>query len=245
MKAERQEEILDLILRDKCSNVKELTSVVYASPATIRRDLRELESKGLVRLQYGNIIPLAEARKELPLAFRENQSKESKRNIARFAASLIAPNSSVMLDASSSALYMADYIQPDAEITVFTNCIKTAIKLCENNVTVYIMGGKIHNRNFVTSGSWTETNVESIYVDYCFFSSKALDTNGDISGESESGVNMRRCMIERASKQYFLCNYEKVGKKSTFLLCNASKLTGVIVDGDLSDMPNINAIRVP
>ena len=46
--ADRQEEVLNLILTQKCANVKELSAAVYASPATIRRDLRVLESKGFV-----------------------------------------------------------------------------------------------------------------------------------------------------------------------------------------------------
>lgn len=240
---ERQNEILDLILREKCSNVKELSAAVYASPATIRRDLHTLENRGLVRLQYGNVIPLSEKPRELPLAFRQNQAKKSKQRIAQFAANMIPPNASVLLDASSSALYLADYLQPDFNITVFTNCLKTVIKLCEKNISVYCIGGKIDNKNFVTSGSWTEDNVNSIHVDYLFFSSKAIDDNGLISGDSESGIRMRRLMIEHSSKQYFLCDAEKKGRKSTFSLCNASEITGVITDGDFSEIPDINTIR--
>lgn len=243
--SDRQAEILNLVLHEKCSNVKELCNAIYASPATIRRDLHVLEQKGLIRLSYGNIIPLSELPREHPLAFRENQSKEAKRNIARYAASIITPNSSIMLDASSSALCMADYIEPESEITVFTNCIKTATKLCEKNVSVYIIGGKINNKNLVTDGSWTEESVSSIHVDYFFFSSNAINENGDISGLSESGVYMRRHMISHSAKQYFLCNSEKVGRKSTFLLCNARDLTGVITDADLSHIPDINILRVP
>ena len=137
--ADRQEEVLNLILTQKCANVKELSAAVYASPATIRRDLRVLESKGFVRLQYGNIIPLVEIPSALSLALRQNQAKQSKQAIARYAASLITANANVILDSSSSALLMADYIPADAGITVFTNCIKAAVKLCERNISVYLI----------------------------------------------------------------------------------------------------------
>ncbi len=242
---DRQEEILNLILTQKCTNVKELCAAVYASPATVRRDLRALESKGVVRLQYGNIIPLTELPRELSLALRQNQAKESKRSIARYAVSLITPNSNVILDSSSSALLMADYISPEAEITVFTNCMKAAVKLCERNITVYLIGGKIDNKNFCADGTWTEEAIRSIHVDYFFFSSKAMDESGNISGQSEQGVHIRRQMLAHSNKQYFLCSSEKVGKKSTFHLCNADELTGVITEKEIPDIPGITVLQVP
>ena len=243
--SDRQEEVLNLILTQKCTNVKELCAAVYASPATIRRDLRILEDKGYVRLQYGNIIPLAEVPKQLSLALRENQAKESKRRIARYAASLITPNANIILDSSSSALLMADYIPVDAGITVFTNCIKAAIRLCERNITVYLIGGKIDNKNFCAEGTWTEEAVRSINVDFFFFSSKAIDFDGNISGQSEPGVHIRRRMLAHSAKQYFLCNSEKVGKKTTFLLCNASQLTGIITEKEIPEIPGACILKVP
>ena len=243
--ADRQEEVLNLILTQKCANVKELSAAVYASPATIRRDLRVLESKGFVRLQYGNIIPLVEIPSALSLALRQNQAKQSKQAIARYAASLITPNTNVILDSSSSALLMADYIPADAGITVFTNCIKAAVKLCERNISVYLIGGKIDNKNFCADGAWTEEAVRSIHVDFFFFSSKAMDCEGNISGQSEQGVHIRRQMLNHSAKQYFLCNSEKVGKKSTFVLCNASQLTGIITEKDISEIPGTQVLIVP
>ena len=243
--ADRQEEVLNLILTQKCANVKELSAAVYASPATIRRDLRVLESKGFVRLQYGNIIPLVEIPSALSLALRQNQAKQSKQAIARYAASLITPNANVILDSSSSALLMADYIPAEAGITVFTNCIKAAVRLCERNIDVYLIGGKIDNKNFCADGAWTEEAVRSIHVDFFFFSSKAMDTDGNISGQSEPGVHIRREMLCHSNKQYFLCNSEKVGKKSTFVLCNASQLTGIITEKDISEIPGTQVLIVP
>lgn len=241
---ERQNEILDLIQQGKCSNVKELCSAVYASPATIRRDLRELEKKALVHLQYGQIIPLTEKAIVPPLAFRERQAIESKRAIGRYAASLIAPNSSVLLDASSTTMYIADYLNPNQGITVFTNCIKTAMKLCERDISFYLIGGLVDTKNLVTSGSWTIDDIEKINADYFFFSSLGMDDHGNISTQSESGVQTRKHMIKHSKQQYFLCSSEKIGSCYTFFLCNSKEITGVIADADISFIPGINSINV-
>lgn len=241
---ERQKEILSFIFSGECTNVKDLSRHIYASPATIRRDLHCLEEAELIRLSYGNIIPLTKEPTG-PWAFRINEAKNAKRKIAKYAAEMIPANSTVILDASSSALYIAEYLSPNLNLTVFTNCMKTAIQLCEHNITIYYIGGKVVNRNFVTTGSWAEEAVASINADYFFFSSKNLGYDGLITAESEDGARMRKLMIKHSANQFFLCNAEKIGRKSTFALCSASDITGVISDADLSAIPNINAIHVP
>ena len=241
---QRQDRILQMLRQKQLASVTELAKHFHVTPATIRRDLHAMETDGLIRMQYGNIILLTEKPRELPFAFRENQAKESKRSIARLAASMIPANATVMLDSSSSAMYMADFICPDCGITVFTNCFKTAVKLCENGITVYFMGGILDKRNLVTSGAWTEDALKNINVDYLFFSSKAVDSKGIISGQSETGVKMRRLMLEHARNTYFLCNGEKVGNASTFTLCKTSEITGVITDADLSFIPDTKIIML-
>ena len=241
---ERQKEILSLVLSGRCANVKDLSQHIYASPATIRRDLHCLEEAELIRLAYGNIIPLTKVPSG-PWAFRVNEAKNAKMKIAKCAAEMIPANSTVILDSSSSAMYIAEYLSPDLNLTVFTNCMKTAIQLCERNIAIFYIGGKVINKNFVTTGTWAEEGIASIYADFLFFSSKRLSSGGLITGESEEGTKMRKLMINHAANQYFLCNSEKIGNKSTFTLCSASDITGVISDADLSYIPNINSIRVP
>lgn len=243
-KEQRQNEILELVQQKKCSTVTELSAAVFASEATVRRDLHALEKKGMVRLLYGNIVPLNKNPSELPPSFRANQAREAKRRIAQYAASMIQPSSSVLLDSSSSALYMADYISPEHSITVFTNCIKTALKLHERGVTVYLIGGMVASDSPVTNSAWTLETLRTLYADYLFFSAQSLGGDGCISGISDSGTQLRQYMIERTRQQYFLCNSEKVGTASTFSLCNAADITGVICNADLSFIPHVNFLRV-
>lgn len=240
----RQAQILDLIQREKCSSVKELCSAVHFSDATIRRDLHVLEQKGLIQLLYGNIILLTKKPRDLPLTFRENQAKASKRALARCAVNLIQPNTSIMLDSSSSAMYMADYINPDHGITVFTNCIKTAVRLYERNIRCFLIGGQIDTKSLVTSSAWTLDIIRTIHADCLFFSAQSLNADGCISGESDFGVQVRQHMIQHSSRQYFLCNEEKIGTTSTFHLCRSSEITSVITNADISFIPDTSFINI-
>lgn len=240
----RQEEILHLIQQEKCTSVKELCSMIYASDATVRRDLHALEQEGLIQLLHGSIIPLTEKPRVLPLAFREHQAKASKRALARYAASLISPNTSVLLDSSSSAMYIADYINPEHGIIVFTNCLKTAICLYERNIKFFLIGGLIDTKSLMTSSAWTLDTIRTINADYLFFSAQSLTADGRIAGVSDIGVQIRQYMIRQARQQYFLCNAEKIGTTSTFTLCNTSDITGVITNTDIAYIPNTHFINI-
>ena len=54
---ERQEEILDILNRNKSATVEELASELYVSGATIRRDLRAMEKQGLIKRSHGGAMP--------------------------------------------------------------------------------------------------------------------------------------------------------------------------------------------
>jgi UDP-N-acetylmuramoylalanine--D-glutamate ligase len=68
------------------ATVKALSAYLYASEATVRRDLNELERRGLVKRLHGGVMLLDGAARELPLYMREQQNIEAKRIIAAKAA---------------------------------------------------------------------------------------------------------------------------------------------------------------
>lgn len=243
-KIARQWEIISLLKKRQCTNVREICDEIFASPATVRRDLRELEQGGQIRTFYGGVMLVCDESREVPLSVREQEGKREKRLIAKAAAQIIPLGASVMLDASSTAMYMADYIDPDKNITVFTNCLRTATILSQRKIRTYCLGGEVGQLSMVTTGSLAEMTLSAINVDMLFFSSQAMDETGMISDNSEKESQLRRMMIRHARQSYFLCYSEKVGKKMLYNVCNASMLTGVFSEGDISRISGIRAIKV-
>ena len=238
-KAARQQEIADFLGKKTYSSVQEICRMIYASPATVRRDLRDMERAGLVRLFHGGVMMAGGDRQEIPLSVREQDGKAAKQLIARTAAELIPSGSSIMLDASSTAMYMANYLDPDKGITVFTNGLRTAMALCDRRIHTYCLGGEISPLSMVTTGSLTEAGLNMIHVDMLFFSSQAMDRQGLISDNSERESQLRREMLRHARRSYFLCHSEKVGRQMLYAVAKAEEMDGVISDGDLSDIPGI------
>lgn len=243
-KSARQQDIIAILKKKQCSGVREICEMIYASPATVRRDLREMEKQGLVRTFYGGVTLAIDEGREIPISVREQEGKAAKQAIARAAAQIIPAGATVMLDASSTAMYMADYLNPEKNITVFTNGLHTANALCQKRIRTYCLGGEVGAVSMMTTGSLAELTLSIINVDMLFFSSQGMDWQGMISDNSERESRLRREMLRHARKSYFLCGSEKIGLQRLYKVCDAADLTGIFSNRDISQISGINAIMV-
>lgn len=243
-KSDRQSEILAFLQNRACANVQEICQALYVSPATVRRDLRALEAMRQVRLFHGGVALMQPDEKDVPLSVRENDGQQKKIAIARRAAGMLPAGASVMLDASSTALYVAGMLDPANNNTVFTNCLRTAGVLSERRINAYCIGGAIKYLSLSTTGALARANVEMLQVDYLLFSSQGLAMDGAITDNAEEETLLRQLMLRHARHSYFLCDSNKLGRQRTFFLCNAAQTDGVISDADLSEIPDINWISI-
>ena len=82
LEVERFEKIMEYLREKKTAPVNVLAKRLFVSEATMRRDLSELERKGLVKRLHGGAILLDGANQELPLYLRERQNTDAKRIIS-------------------------------------------------------------------------------------------------------------------------------------------------------------------
>jgi len=77
---ERQNEILRRLKENKTANVNELAKDLFVSEATIRRDLAEMKSMGLIERSHGGAL-LPENAEEISIFFRmEKNASEKERS---------------------------------------------------------------------------------------------------------------------------------------------------------------------
>src|ERR1700735_3571601 len=103
----RAKEILRLLLRQGTTSVEDLTAELTASPASIRRDLARLESRGLVHRTHGGAMLSGNAvyepfRFDASFQVREDRFAAEKQRIAMAAAELVADNETVGFTAGTT-----------------------------------------------------------------------------------------------------------------------------------------------
>ena len=120
--AERRREIVAIVDREQSVRVTSLAQFFQVTEETIRRDLEHLEALGKLVRSHGGAMSVVSVL-EAPASERVASFIAEKVAIAREATRFIKPDDTVLIDASTTALYLAR-LMIDMPITVLTNSIQ-------------------------------------------------------------------------------------------------------------------------
>ena len=154
---ERRNAILAALKEEKHVVVSELAKQFDVSEETIRRDLDKLEKEGYVVKTYGGAVISEGAAIELPYVVRKKANVEAKQKIAELAAELIMDGDTLILDASSTALFIAQKIKTKKDITLLTNSLEVLMELSDvTGWKILSTGGSLKERSCALIGSQAE-----------------------------------------------------------------------------------------
>lgn len=231
--AERHEKIVRLVNERGSMRVSELSEICNVTEETIRRDLDRLEEAGRLMRSHGGAVSILDQQPEIPYLEREVTRMEEKKRIARQAVTYIEPNDRIILDASTTAWYMASII-PDIPLTVLTNSIKVAMELStKERVQVISTGGTLAPRSLSFLGPSAERSLDLYHVDKAFLSCKGIHLERGISESNEMQALVKKKMISIADKVYLLADTSKMGVQAFTYFAGLQQIDEIITDGDL------------
>jgi DeoR family fructose operon transcriptional repressor len=220
----RHKEILNILANNGFVTIKELTKTLYASEATIRRDLAELEKAGALQRTFGGAKTILDTNMLVPLFIRESQNTSAKSDICRQAAPLIRSGSTVFVDGSSTVQHLAKHIATVKDVIVVTNNIITAEIMCKNHIKTYCAGGIIMENSMTCIGPSALEFAQSINTDICFISCKGISADGKFTDTSGEETAVRKAFMHNAKTRVFLMTENKFGKSYMHTLCHASEV---------------------
>ncbi len=234
MMSERHVRIVDELKRNPHVSVKELARKLYVSEPTVRRDLTELQDRGIITKIYGGAILNTEAAyREIPFLLRENEQSTPKSEMAKRAAAMVKEGDVVMLDGSTSAYRMVPHLVRIPNLTVITSGAKTAVALAEANVRTFCTGGQMIIHSFSYVGEQAENFVRNINADVLFFSCRGLDSDGKMTDNAIEEANLRRVMFGQSAKRVLLCDSSKFGKRYFYNMGSVRDIDSIVSDGDV------------
>ena len=233
MQFDRQQAILALLESKKSATVRELAKAVFASEASVRRDLEAMEAKGYLHRVYGGAVLAQQANAITPLVLRDGEHAAQKEELARAAAEMVQDGSTLILDASSTTRRMLKHLEHRHGLRIFTNNARAMELLANSDAEIYITGGLYDRKNHAFVGPAAERFLMSITADMLFFSSQGLSENGEISDVSAIDNSLRRIMLSRAKQKIFLCDSSKLGLRRDFVLCTRHDVDLILCDQKL------------
>ena len=225
---ERQSKIIEILKKEHTANVKFLAKKLYASEATIRRDLRELHSLGLVERSHGGAI-LPNNTNEVSIFIRMVKNAKAKQKIATNALKILPKFNSVFIDSSSTALALAERMDLSFK-TVVTNNLQTALQLTKKeNVHLFFVGGNIGYSAISTTGSWTVRQINEFSFDLMILSCTAI-IDEEVYESSLEQREIKLAAIQRSKKRLLLADSTKFSVKATHKLANLQDFDFVITE---------------
>ena len=231
----RQQQILELLQAEPNINVAALSARLNVSEPTIRRDLCELDRRGLVTRVYGGAkLRPAAPDSVIPFLIRENEKSAAKVEMGRRAAEFVRDGMVIMLDGSTSAYYIVPYLKKFKDLIVITSGAKTAVALAEANIRTLSCGGEMIIHSFTYVGEQAESFVRKINADLLFFSCRGLSEDGKMTDVSVEEANLRRIMMEQSKKKILLCDKSKLGKTYFYNMGTVDDVDAIVSDTELN-----------
>lgn len=221
---ERKQQILKLLRNNgKVITVDRLCRELFASGATIRRDLKELEENKLIHRTHGGAVLVEGSSTEDPLVFRENQNSLRKQAIADMAIRHIENGMTLFLDSSTTVFLLAKMLDRFSSLQVITNGLKTALLLSDYpNVRLMCTGGVLRENSKSLTGLSTKDFISRYNADIAFMSCRGFSISNGASEANEDEFYVKHQFIENSKKAILLCDTSKLDRD---FLCRIAPLS--------------------
>jgi DeoR family fructose operon transcriptional repressor len=233
LKVERQSIILEELRAFNKVKSSNLCDLLKVSEDTIRRDLNELEEKGQLKKVHGGAVSLS----FIP-SFKKREVIEiqTKHEIAKKALSLIEEDMVLIIDGGTSNLQLINLLPTDKKLTIFTNSIPVASKLCEYpNIDGVLLGGNILRKGYTTIGYQAIETLLEIHADMCFLGITSVDIDAGLTEANRQETTIKKAIIKASNKVVTLAISNKIGTTQPFKVCDLESLDVLVTDLDPND----------
>ncbi len=228
---ERRNLIYEKLQIDKKVVVGELSQLYNVSEETIRRDLDKLERDGLVIKSYGGAVLNDNTNIDLPFNVRKKHNVSGKQKIAELIAELVETGDHIMLDPSSTAVFIAKALKKKDQLTVVTNSIEVMLELSDmTRWNIISPGGNLRDGILALVGSKAIEGIGAYSVEKAIISCKAFDLEKGFSDSSEDFAYAKQMMLRSAKERILAVDSSKFGKMAFCKVGDLKNIDIIVTD---------------
>lgn len=232
---ERRGQILQILEEKSKIVVPELCGLFDVSPATIRSDLRDLESEGKLKRTHGGAIALNKTTFELDSNKKEVEHIEEKQQIAQRAAQLVEDGDTIALDTGTTTLEFAKCLVHKKNLTVVTNDLKIAAFLEANSEShILIIGGVLRRGFHCSMGPMAVADLANINVDKVFMATNAISPQRGFTTPSLEQAEVKKALMRVASEIIMLAESSKIGKVTFIKFADLFEVDKLVTDSNIN-----------
>lgn len=242
---ERQQHIEGQLAEAGRVAVIDLARTFDVSSETVRRDLDQLEARGVLRRVHGGAVSAARiSRVEESVAARTDRNSDAKERIALAAMTLIPSTftGAISIDSGTTTSRLAQHLrdwQPAASagsLTVITNSISIAAIVSENpHIEVQLIGGRLRGITGAAVGSATLAQLSGIRPDIAFLGANGVHADFGFSTPDPDEAAVKSALTRGSRRAIALVDASKLGIETLMSFASLSEVDTIITDHSPDD----------
>jgi len=230
--ATRQQHLGTYLAQEGYASLDEIVRRFGVSISTIRRDLSELQRRGLIRRTRGGALHAGIIDSAMDYSMRESQNIAEKELIGDAVAGFVRDGDAVILDGGTTTFQVAKRLR-GRPIHVVTNSLPIAGLLgnCSETELVFL-GGYVMPRSGVSLGPYAEEMLCSLHVRLAIMGTAGVTEEGFFNNHILV-VELEKLMMNSAEEVIVAADHTKFGRKSLAKLCESSEVNLLVSDAGL------------
>ena len=231
--AERHARVLEVLAERRAVRVSTLSELLGVSEVTVRRDLEDLERKGLLERTHGGAI--AARRMGAEPAYREAAKRmaDQKRSIGRRAAALVQPGETIFLNGGTTTLEVFRALDV-AGITVVTNSLGMASESAERGTDVILIGGEYRAPSNSCVGGFATDGVRRVFAARAFIGTEGVSRLAGLTSPVSAEADVARAMIDQTHGPVtVVADHTKLGTVADFAVAPITAVDHLITDAGI------------
>ena len=206
---------LRALIRDSgVIRIEDLCRQLQVSPATVRRDLDQLERGGAIRRVHGGAVSVESRLDEPVFADKTSLAAREKRRIAEAALRFVEPGDTVYLDGGSTVLELARLLRERTNLTVVTNSLYAAHELAGRGPRLIVIGGELRRLSQTMVGALTRSVLQELHLDKAFMGTIGFALHEGLTTTDPSEAFTKKLVMGQARQVIVLADSSKAGTVS-------------------------------
>ncbi|GAB4354311.1 MAG: DeoR/GlpR family transcriptional regulator [Kiloniellaceae bacterium] len=226
----RHERILSLLEARGFVSIGSLAKSFAVSEQTVRRDLNELEKRGLVTRYHGGagLPPVAG---DVDYDKRKRSHAREKQRIAEMVAAQIPEGATIFIDIGTTMEAVAEALLNHRRLTVVTNHLTVATILNrKRDFQVILAGGVLKHNDQATTGEATREFLEKFRVGYGIFGIGGVSEEGDLLDFDFRDIGVSAMAMKISRKRLVALDHSKFTSEAIVRVAHLRDVDMVFTD---------------
>lgn len=199
---------------------------------TVRRDLEDLEHRGLLERTHGGAISTQRMGPEPAYIEAISRNQDEKRSIGQAAAMLVEPGDTIFLNGGTTTLQVFRHLH--AGVRIVTNHVGMALEAVDRDLELILVGGEYRPASNSCAGAFALDAIRRVFAARSFIGVEGISLRAGLTTPAAQEAEIARVMIEQTKGDVIVvADHSKLGTVANFAIAPIDRVSGVVTDGPI------------